>query len=82
MGYRVETHFGLDKLNDLITVSLDILKEKISSDIEVIQACKYDDYPFCTLKFSPTLSDDNIHEITHANISRVNINYSTVVHCF
>lgn len=62
-------------------MSLDILRQKISNDIEVIQPLKYDEYTFRTLKLSSTLYDDCINETTHANISKVNIIYSSVVIC-
>lgn len=56
-------------------MSLDILRGKISDDIEVIQTDKYDEYSIHALKFSPPLPDDYIHETTHANISKVFIIY-------
>lgn len=70
-GFRVEALFDAEKTNDLMTVTLDILRQKISNDIEVIQRDKYDENLFHILKFSPILPDDYIYEITHADISKV-----------
>lgn len=71
--YRFKIQPQQKELRAYINIMLEILRQRISSDIEVVRRYKFQDNSTpCSLKSVPSPLYDNIYKANHEDISQVN----------